>query len=156
MPLGRTEEINAINFCGDFLFHFSLWWLYKQVVIFFPFVLVAILVSRAQWLAAQDALKLKPCYLADWSRKPQAGLLLTCSRGTAPFYLVARVCAHRQHMCLLPVNVPVGVMLAFLALGCEENSHFCDKCVWHVRVCLIHAEIYTSAPSDFCGSRSGA
>lgn len=25
-------------------------------------------------------------------------------------------------MCLLPVNVAVGVMLAFLALGCEQNS----------------------------------
>lgn len=41
--------------------------------------------SWAQWLAAQDALKLKPCYLADRSHKPQAGLLLTCRRGTRSF-----------------------------------------------------------------------
>lgn len=52
-------------------------------------------------------------------------------------------------MCLLPVNVPVGVVLAFPARGCAQNSHFCDKCMWHVRVCLIHTEIHTNAPRGF-------
>lgn len=37
-------------------------------------------------------------------------------------------------MCLLPANVPVDVVLAFLVLGCEQNPHFRGKCMWHVRV----------------------
>lgn len=46
-------------------------------------------------------------------------------------------------MCLLPANMPVGVVLASRVLGCEQTSRFCDRCMWHVRVCLIHAEVYT-------------
>lgn len=59
---------------------------------------------------------------------------LACHRGTAPVYLAVRVCAPRQQICLLPANVPVGVVLAFLVLGCEQNPHFRGKCMWHVRV----------------------
>lgn len=107
--------------------------------------------SWAQFVAARGAHSSKPCFPADaWSQALWAGCSQPAVQALADFYLVARVRVHRQQMCLW-----VSYWLS-LPLGCEHSSSFCDKCTWHVGVCLIPAETCTNTPSDFCGSRSGA
>lgn len=56
------------------------------------------------------------------------------------------VCTDSRCACGCHVGIPRAGMWAQLPF-CENAGG---------RVCLIHTEIYTRAPRDFCGSRSGA